>query len=155
MDDSGQLATLVEAHADALLLYARQWNDAIAEDVVQEAFLRLIREPQMPTSPKSWLYRVVRNEMIDRLRHQQMRQRVHSIIANDWFEPPPDKSREDAEELAVALKRLPDQQREIIVAKIWSDLTYDEIAALMNLSKSHVHRLYHEGLSTLRTFFER
>lgn len=62
-----ELAELVDAHVDALLLYARQWSHASAADVVQEAFLQLVRRVQANDPPENvvgWLYRVVRNELI-------------------------------------------------------------------------------------------
>jgi len=54
------LARLVDEHAAALVLYARQ-RCANPEDVVQEAFLRLVEQRQAPDSPAAWLFRVVRN----------------------------------------------------------------------------------------------
>jgi hypothetical protein len=54
------MAEIVDAHADALLLFARQWSDASAEDVVQEAFLQLVRRVKANDPPENvvaWLYR--------------------------------------------------------------------------------------------------
>ena len=54
---------LWDQHSAALVLYARQWCDA-PEDVVQEAFLLLVRQNAAPDNPGGWLYRVVRNRAI-------------------------------------------------------------------------------------------
>ena len=51
------LAKLIDTSAAALLLYARQWC-ATPEDVVQEAFLKLVAVRTPPEEPLSWLYRV-------------------------------------------------------------------------------------------------
>src|SRR5262245_59139465 len=49
------LGRLIDEHAAALTLYARQWCDA-PEDVVQEAFLKLVAQRPVPDSPAAWLY---------------------------------------------------------------------------------------------------
>lgn len=59
------LGRLFDAHAAALVLYARQWcAGAEAEDVVQEAFLSLSQQPALPEHVAAWLHRVVRNAAI-------------------------------------------------------------------------------------------
>ena len=61
------LARLVDDHAAALVLYARQWCSA-PEDVVQEAFIKLVGQGKPPANPLPWLYRVVRNGALTALR---------------------------------------------------------------------------------------
>jgi RNA polymerase sigma-70 factor (ECF subfamily) len=51
---------LWDEHRNALVLYARQWCDG-PEDVVQEAFLLLVRQGVAPEDSVGWLYRIVRN----------------------------------------------------------------------------------------------
>lgn len=58
--DPNLLGDLLDQHAAALELYAKQWCDA-PEDVVQEAFLRLAAERVVPRNPAAWLFRVVRS----------------------------------------------------------------------------------------------
>ena len=58
--DHDWLGRLVDRHAAALELYARQWCDT-PEDVVQEAFLKLAGQRPLPDKPAAWLFRVVRN----------------------------------------------------------------------------------------------
>ena len=53
-------ARLIDAHAAPLVLYARQWCGT-PEDVVQEAFIELVRQKRPPADVVAWLYRVVRN----------------------------------------------------------------------------------------------
>src|SRR5438270_2406943 len=65
---------LVDEHAAALELYARQWC-AAPEDVVQEAFLKLVAQREMPRQVVPWLFRVVRNEAISVLRSLQRRRK--------------------------------------------------------------------------------
>ena len=58
--DSDWLGGLVDRYAAALELYARQWCHA-PEDVVQEAFLKLVAQRPPPDQPAAWLFKVVRN----------------------------------------------------------------------------------------------
>ncbi len=72
------LAEIVDAHVDALLLFARQWSRESAEDVVQEGFLQLVRRVRANDPPENvvaWLHRVVRNELITR-HHSRSRSRA-------------------------------------------------------------------------------
>ena len=143
---------LLDDHRRGLVLYARQWSGAAAEDVVQDAFLKLLteirRHHSLPDSPKAWLYRVVRNGAIDRQR-KESRCRNDSEHLDDWFEPVADEPF-DGEALTAALESLDADVREIIVAKIWSDLTFREIAELTGRPISSVHLDYQRGIETLR-----
>ena len=69
MIDPAKLALWFEAHAAVLVLYARQWLDrGRAEDVVQEAFVRLMAQRTDPNNVRAWLHATVRNAAIDEAR---------------------------------------------------------------------------------------
>src|SRR5437588_658611 len=59
-----QLGDLIDRLGPALVLYARQWT-AAPEDVVQDAFLRLVEARRPPDDPAAWLFAVVRNRALD------------------------------------------------------------------------------------------
>src|SRR5262249_42093291 len=105
------VARLIDAHAAALVLYARQWCDA-PEDVVQEAFLKLVCQGKPPQDDVAWLYRVVRNGALDAARSERRRQRRESAAARPvrWFVEP-EMDGLDAETAVAALQRLPPEQR--------------------------------------------
>src|ERR1700679_552448 len=114
--NSTDFARLIDAHAAPLVLYARQWCEA-AEDVVQEAFLKLVRQRRQPVDVAAWLYRVVRNGAIDAGKMARRRQRRELAAARPvrWFvEPEVDGL--DAETAMAALDRLAPELREVIVA---------------------------------------
>jgi RNA polymerase sigma-70 factor (ECF subfamily) len=60
----------------------------------------------------------------------------------------------DAESAAAALQHLPLDQREVIVAHLWGELTFEQIADLIGTSSSTAHRWYIAGLTTLRERLE-
>lgn len=143
------LCSLLDEHSSALLLYSRQWcNDP--EDVVQEAFLRLMAQADAPTNVVGWLYRVVRNESISAARRDARRARHESSQPRQpWFREDND-NRLDAELATRQLASLPEQQREIVVLRIWSGLSFDEIGEVVGLSSSTVHRHYQSALRQLQ-----
>lgn len=153
--DSRQLGLLIDRHAAALELYARQWCDE-PEDVVQEAFVQLAGQLSVPRNPAAWLFRVVRNGAINAgkaRRRRMLRETEAAGKTRTWFEPEssaPDQSAVDAESAQAALAGLPLEQREIIVAHLWGGLTFEQIAELAGVSASSAHRHYHAGLTTLR-----
>jgi RNA polymerase sigma factor (sigma-70 family) len=144
------LGRLLDRHGPPLVLYARQWC-AAPEDVVQEAFLKLAALARLPDRVVPWLYRVVRNAAISAGRSERRRRRHETEAAAHappWFVPREDGL--DASTAEAALRALPLEQREIIVAHLWGGLTFEEIAAVSGCSSSTAHRRYGEGLAELR-----
>ena len=144
------LARLIDAHAAPLVLYARQWCDA-PEDVVQEAFLKLVLQSQPPHDAVAWLYRVVRNGALDAAKRDRRRQRRESAAARPdrWFVEPEVEGL-DAETAVAALQRLPPEQREVIVARHWGGLSFEQIATVAGCSASTAFRRYTAGVQVLR-----
>jgi RNA polymerase sigma-70 factor (ECF subfamily) len=152
MDRAGPelLARLLDEHAPALALYARQWCDS-PDDVVQEALLELVRQPKLPGNVVAWLYRVVRNRAISQRRgtlRRRDRERVAAERLSAWFAE--DSSAADAESAAEALMELPLEEREVIIAHTWGGLTFADIAEAVGVSVSTTYRRYESGLEKLR-----
>jgi RNA polymerase sigma-70 factor (ECF subfamily) len=144
------IANLIDAHAPALLLYARQLSGC-AEDVVQEAFIKLMTLRDWPREVVPWLYRVVRNAALDALKSQQRRQRRERAVAQNrrWFiEAEIDGL--DAEAATAALKELPVEEREAIVAHLWGGLTFEQIAEVSGTAASTAYRRFQAGIVALR-----
>ncbi|CAN5213690.1 N/A [soil metagenome] len=147
---SGQLATLIDTHAASLVLFARQWCVA-PEDVVQDAFCKLTVQRKLPDDPVAWLYRVVRNRAMDVGKADRRRLRRESAAAKPvrWF-----AEREveglDADLAVQSLECLTLEQREVIVARLWSGMTLEQIAAVVGCSVSSAHRRFEAGIVALR-----
>lgn len=145
-----EVARLVDRFGPPLILYARQWCRT-PEDVVQDAFLKLVALRQPPHQVRPWLYRVVRNGALDAAKTERRRQQRETAVARParWFvEPEIDGL--DAETAIVALERLPLEQREVIVARLWGGLTFEEIAAVASCSVSTAFRRFEAGIDVLR-----
>jgi len=158
MGELERLAQRVMDRAPGLALYARQWLDdaASAEDIVQEALTSLLAQHPPPRDPIAWMYRAVRNAAIDESRSTSRRRRREQIVAEsrkEWFEPSPD-ALIDAQVAQAALANLPPASREIVVLRIWSELGFAQIAAVMGMSLSSVHDRYVAALREMRAALE-
>jgi RNA polymerase sigma-70 factor (ECF subfamily) len=147
-------AQIVRDLGGPLVLYARQLCTQ-PEDIVQEALLKLLAEGQAPSNVRAWLFRVVRHAALNNARGEQRRRKYEEHFGNqsrDWFEPSVSQLLE-MKEAMYALRQLPSEERETIVARLWGDLTLDEIATLTETSLSTAQRRYVRGLERLRRVF--
>jgi RNA polymerase sigma-70 factor (ECF subfamily) len=156
--DLDWLTQVVVERAAGLRLFARQWVDAAtAEDVVQEALVSLFAERPVPQIPIAWMYRVVRNEAFNHHRSSTRRWRREQVVAEsrgDWFESRPDVAM-DARAAEQALTSLSSENRQLVVMRIWGELTFAEIGTVMKLSESTVHGRYKKALGELRRVLEK
>jgi len=151
--DARRLAELIESQAATLRLWIGS-RCAAVDDVVQEAFCRLATEEPPPDNPVAWLYRVCRNlaekqRLSDQRRRQREQARApHEAASRDQADP-----LELAETLA-ALEQLDDELREVLVARIWGQLSLEEVGKLCGLSTATAFRRYQAALETLRSKLE-
>ena len=144
------LIQIIDTRFAAMVLYARTWNVGAAEDIVQEALLKLLDQKKTPENPVAWLYKTIRNEAISGHRRALSRQKHETEAVRqktDWFS---EKDALIAKEAAEKLEKLPPEQREVVVLRIWGQLSFDEIAELTQAPKTSVYRMYTESLATLR-----
>jgi RNA polymerase sigma-70 factor (ECF subfamily) len=149
------LGRLLDEQGGALALFAAQWTDA-PDDCVQEALIELARQRPVPDNPVAWLFRVVRNRAISRARSARRRERHESVVGRlkaREGEAPAEQLAEP-EVVAAALESLPNDLREVIVARTWGGLGFDKIADLVGCSTSTAHRRYIAGLAALRERLE-
>jgi RNA polymerase sigma-70 factor (ECF subfamily) len=151
-----QLQQLLAEHGAALALFAAQWTNS-PDDCVQEALLELVRQPAVPRNPAAWLFHAVRNRAISMSRAAQ-RRRKHEAAAGAagpaWFLPA-QTPEIDSQAVTAALQELPAEHREVIVARIWGGLSFEQIGVLAGASTSAAHRRYEAGLRELRQRLKR
>lgn len=155
MIDSATFSSWFAAHAAAVTLYARQWmNHADAEDAVHEAFVALLTQKQEPADVRFWLLRVVRNRAVSGVRSSIRRRRREAVARrNELFEHRADHLI-DARTAEQVLLKLPPEQREAVVLRIWLDLTLQEIATLTEAPVSTVHDRYRSAIRSMRNMME-
>lgn len=141
---------LYEEKASQLLLYGRALglSHSEAEDVLQETFIALLKLQEQPRSGESYVFRAIRNRAIN-YKRSLWRRLTREMESMRWFERDADET--PAERAAMrCLQNLPREQREVIVLKIWSRYTFEEIAGLLELSPNTVAGRYRYGLEKLR-----
>lgn len=148
--DAQSLQELIDTHAAALTLFARQWcRDP--EDAVQEALIELLRQNPIPNNLVAWLYTTVRRRAMNLARADGRRakhQRSASEQRTSWFLPA-ESQLDDPVDYESLLARLPRTEREIVVARIWGELSFAQIAELADQPLSTVHRRYQRALGEL------
>ena len=151
-----QLARWYEAHGTELMLYARQWSpDQQAEDVVQDAFIKLLKQRVRPDNVRAWLYRVVRNDSISMARRLHRREAGQESIRREalWFESGCDDLI-DARLAQDVLQTLEPHLREIVMLRIWGQMTLREISQVVGKSIPWIHREYKIALEMIRKKLE-
>ena len=140
-----------------LHLYALQWHGyQVAEDLVQDAFFKLLSLRQCPEQVKPWLFRVVRNSAISRLRQISSRHLADEQFPRAqgcWLESTT-AERLDAQQAQAILETLPTERREIVVMRIWGQLSFREIAEIVQKSIPWVHREYKAALGMIKCRLE-
>lgn len=145
----------LDQHGAALVLFARQWvgSRADAEDVVQEAFVRFWRSRQRVADPAGYLYRCVRSCACDwqRGRRRQVKREEASARpeAETLFAAPLEQQERRAA-IEASLARLPDEQREVLVMKIWGGLSFIQIADAIDVPANTAASRYRYALAKLR-----
>src|ERR1700730_4417888 len=141
--------------APGLLLFARQWlrSSADAEDVVQEAFVRFWR-CNHNIENRALLYATVRSIALDFVRRDSGRARREADASSETgglVEPQFEQLDDSQQPLATAVDRLPLDQREVLVMKIWDELTFAEIATALGISQNTAASRYRYALVALKT----
>ena len=140
------------AHALATQMLGNP-NDAT--DAVHDAYLKVLEKPEAykaeigPLAP--WFLRVVRNRCIDMIR----RRRPGTVEVDKLSHPGPDpeiaiESAQRDDGLKLALSRLPETQREMIVLRDYLDLSYAEIAAVLDIAQGTVMSRLHRARMALK-----
>jgi RNA polymerase sigma factor (sigma-70 family) len=157
-DPASWIEPVLERYERPLISYAASIaGDAeAARDIVQETLLRLARNGPVepPKRLAAWLFTVCRNRAIDWKRKADrlvtMEAEPHHLPSE---EPGPSarlEAKESAFQLGQVLARLPEQQREVLRLRFQCDLSYREIAEVMQLGEGNVGFLIHTGIKTLR-----
>lgn len=145
---------LYDQHGPALVLYACSIvaDSSAAEDVVHQIFLRLLHgDIPVPGAPEAYLYRAVRNAALNSRRNgkRSISLEEQSLGAKSFFQHG-DENREAALALQTALQELPEEQREVVVLRIWSGMTLEETANLCGITANTAASRYRYAIEKLR-----
>jgi RNA polymerase sigma factor (sigma-70 family) len=143
------LTGLLDRHFGALVAWTGL-RDGSGDDVVQEAFVRLAGQSSPPEHPIAWLYATTRHLASNERRAAGRRARRERLAAGSEHREGTAWATVEAAELATILLDIPDDLREVVVARMWGGLAFEEIAGLVGRSKATVWRDYGRALDLLR-----
>ncbi len=134
----------------------------LAEDVVQEAFMKLHSQFKEVREPRRWLYRTVHNLALNQRRkmskivslHQSLENENQSAPVPDTTDPAPLPDEqiirmEGIGLVRLSLETLDERSRELIRLKFTDELSYRDISARTGISVSNVGYILHHALKTI------
>ena len=141
--------------APRLILFARQWVSchADAEDVFHTAFVRFWQQKDGVRDPVAFLYQCVRTTAMNWRRERGRREKhERAVHPEPLFAMDQDRlaKAETDEAIEKALLRLSHEQRQVVVMRIWGELTFPQIGEVLSISASTADTRYRSGLKELR-----
>lgn len=134
-----------------------------AEDLTTEVFIKawnsLDTYADQGYTYGSFLFRVARNTIIDFVRNQK-KENILDIETPFWLQDDSDlpsdilSKKEDYQKLYESINRLPDDYKEVLILRFFSDLSVAETAEFMNRSSGAIRILQHRALNALRSIIE-
>ena len=157
VSDNLNLEGAMKEYQSVLLRYASRVlnNEDAAQDVVQEAFIRLhtnwekIDERGVPL--KGWLFRTTHNAAVDYIRKESRRRRLHQRQSNETDPHASDQhDRDERHELVFRhLHVLKPKERSVLVLRLQEQMSYKEIATVLKRSEGYVGTLVHAATKKL------
>ena len=145
--------SIVKQYSERLYWHVRRMvgSHEDADDLLQEIFLKIWTalptfrgEAQLYT----WVWRIATNETLNYLRKEKVRALLHFAspddIAVQKVQADPFFNGTEAErEVAKAIARLPEKQRQVFIMRWWDELSYEEISAITGTSVGALKASYH------------
>ena len=154
--DIHSLSGLFDITGARLLRYATGivGNQHDGEDIVQLVLTKLATNHHVivdRTCAWAYLLRMTRNEAIDFLRCRERYVTTHQLARSQSLTPSKTKSGDEAkQQLWCAINRLPRKQREVLLLKIWEQMTFEELAGVLDISPATAASRYRYALGKLR-----
>lgn len=156
-DPSSEWRQWLNAHGPRLFLFARQQTrcEEDARDVLQDALVEIWKRSAGGVPAIAQVFVAVRRRAVDQARGNQRRLAREGAwlleTANEaWFCGPP----QEGEAVAAALQHIRKDFAEVVVLKVWGELTFEEIGATLGINPSTAASRYRYGLRELRDHLE-
>lgn len=154
MEDKPTLRQVFEAEESPLLRFAYGFvgQRETAEDLVQDAFLKLHAHWDDVTNPRAWLFKSIRNLALNHIRDHKRETPIEDSEELPSHSPDPDQALGRLEAigtLQLLVSELDPDARQLISLKYHENLKYDQISQRTGLSISNVGYKLHHALKTL------
>lgn len=133
-------------------LYYRTRDKAVAEDLTSQSFLKALekfeRFDESKGGFKPWIFQIARNTLVDHYRAAEPTRDLESAfdLAGDEDVEDDVKRSELRERVQKALTCLNDKQRDIVLMRLWDELSFKEIAALVSKTEASIKMTFYRAL---------
>lgn len=158
--DKLSFGILYERYLDQIynyIFFQVNGNHHETEDLTEEVFLRaftaVLDKPRQQANFKALVYRIAHNLVIDTYRTKKVEVDLEKVEVVSEKLPNPEASLENVQlskELASAVKSLKPNLQEVIILRYILDLSTDEIAEIMGISRNYVRVLQYRALQSLK-----
>lgn len=153
------LELIYEEYSREIFLYLLSLcgNRATAEELMQETFVKAqLSLSDSHSNARAWLYTVARNLFLDMARRSRFEAPGHEAEGRDTSAAPDEVmlKKQENERLYRAISRLDPRKREVIMLRYFSELTFGEIASVMELTLENVRVLAHRAKKELKKYLE-
>lgn len=158
LGDTEAFGVLYDRYLDKIyrFVYYKTFSKETAEDITSDIFHKALVKIGSYDSEKgtfsAWIYRIARNSVIDYYRTNKP-----EVSIDDVFDVAVDERTVESLDAIAGLKKVTDylqtlnsKQREIIVLRIWEELSYKEIATIVGGSEDSVKMAFSRGIRELR-----
>lgn len=157
--DLSAFDALYTAHVDSIYryLYRRTLNRMTAEDLASTTFLKALEKIDAFDPAKGrfggWVMTIAKNVLNDHFRALKPQENIDDIwdLSSDDDVAAGLEDREAHAELREALAKLPKDKREIVLLRVWEDLSYAEIAALTGKTEGNAKVIFSRAMKDLRS----
>ena len=138
--------------------YFKTSNKDLAADMTHDIFIKVWKNLSSvePEKFNAWIYTIARNKVIDYYRtkkvHAQLNEQITDSGAKDLYEVAHKKH--EFEKISGLLKRMKDDYRDIVLLRIMQELSVEEVADVLKISKSNVRVKTHRALKKLQSLYK-
>ncbi len=139
-------------------VYFKVSSKEIAEDIVSETFIKCLNTlerftPKFESALKSWIYTIAYNCVKDYYKSKKEEVNIDDVfnlsIEEDFWEHIDNKQK--LQEVIEFLKTLKEDQREVLIMRIWNDLSYKEISEITWKSENNCKKIVSRVLKNINT----
>ncbi|AFK03674.1 RNA polymerase, sigma-24 subunit, ECF subfamily [Emticicia oligotrophica DSM 17448] len=163
--DLDKMGLLFERYHRALFafFYHLTGESAYSEDLVQTVFYRMLKYRHTFSAEsgefRTWMYHLGRNVMNDALRKNKRmvyQADMSSVSERNLAEPAADfqlEKKQEIDNLHAALNKLSNEHREVLVLSRFQDLSYQEIASILQTSEGNIKVKVHRAMKELKSIY--
>jgi RNA polymerase sigma factor (sigma-70 family) len=164
--DLDKMGLLFERYHHALFNFLFQMckHKESSEDMVQQVFFRMLKYRNTFLGDgefKTWMYHLARNVLYDHFKKNKRFAVQYSIdeveerIGGDFFTGAALEKKQELKTLSMAMDRLQDEDRELLILCRYQQLSYREIARILDITEGSVKVRVHRALNQLKISFLR